>query len=554
MQGNGNGNGGRLQGGGRGPGPGPPFGRGAAGGRGFPMHHQQQGRGGPPNMNMSPPMGGRGMMNGRGPTPGRAAPPMMAGRGPMPPGRGLGLGMGGRQPMMHGQHSQIMGRGAPPPPPPQGMQLQRGPYPPPGAHMNHNIPNRMGHAPPPPPHGMGMGYGQSMGGRGAPPPPPGRQIYPSQQQPFHQQQPQQPPHLRTPQGSMMPSGQVQQQPQLQQQYRPGPTHYGSTNIPAHMPSTSQGATYSVNAQLQQTNLLAATSPKNVSTPYTQEQIDQAWTEHTNNGVKYYHNSISQESTYEKPKALQTQDKTATEGKHTSWTDYTDAKTGKTYYSNGVTTTWETPADYVSAAAIVAKSMEVEAATSAGSEPSKKRRKQNDKEAPFQNHEEAVAAFKGLMLAKGVSPSQKWNEVVKMCSSDSRWDDCEAALTTGERKQALAEYQTRRANELRTQERQERARAKDAYLQLLSEMLPKQPAFSTLSFRFSDVRDSISKDDRFYALPDEKTRESLFLDFVEELRKADDRKKRNKKREAQDSFCAFLKEKEEAGELSFSSTW
>lgn len=290
----------------------------------------------------------------------------------------------------------------------------------------------------------------------------------------------------------------------------------------------------------------------------------------NKGVKYYHNSITKTSTYEKPQALltaqerqQQQQQKAAQAKKaaeastaqtaSTWTEYTDASTGKKYYSNGTTTTWEKPAGFVSPSAIVAQSKAAEEATP--QEASKKKRKVKDqRETPFRNSEEAVAAFKGLLLAKGVSPTQKWNEVVKMCSSDARWDDCEAVLTTGERKQAMAEYQTKRFNELKDQERQERARAKDAFSQLLSEALPKLPVFSVLKTRFSDIRDSISKDDRFYAVQTEGDRETLYLDFCEELRKHDERKKRNKKREAQDDFCLFLKAKEEAGTLKFSSTW
>mgnify|MGYP005843085747 CR=1 FL=1 len=215
----------------------------------------------------------------------------------------------------------------------------------------------------------------------------------------------------------------------------------------------------------------------------------------------------------------------------------------------MSTTWVKPADFVSPIEVVAQSNQQET-----TEPTPKKRKKADKETPFQNKEEAIAAFKGLLLAKDISPILKWHEIIKICSPDSRWDDCEAVLSTGERKQAMAEYQTKRANELRTKEREERARAKDAYIQMLTEIVPKMESFSLWKSRFEDIRDRISKDDRFYAVSEEAMRESLFLDFCEELRKHDERKKRNKKREAQDAFLSFLKEKEEAGSLSFSSTW
>lgn len=188
-------------------------------------------------------------------------------------------------------------------------------------------------------------------------------------------------------------------------------------------------------------------------------------------------------------------------------------------------------------------------------PKKKKKTEPVKEMVlFNNSEEAVAAFKGLLLAKDISPTAKWNEAVKICSSDSRWVACEETLTVGERRQALAEYQTKRANELRNLERQERIRAKDAFGQLLTDLLPSVTTFSAWSSRFADLRTTLSKDDRFYAVEDESTRANLFLDFCEEFRKRDERKKRNRKREAMEAFLSFLKEKEDIGVLTFASTW
>ena len=284
---------------------------------------------------------------------------------------------------------------------------------------------------------------------------------------------------------------------------------------------------------------------------SKEQIDKAWGEHTApSGIKYYHNSVTKESTYTKPAAMFTQ-QPATESPKTSvrpWKEYEDAATGKKYYSNGVATTWEKPAAFES---------EHEMATPPEqTEPAKKKRKKPEakKESEFNNRDEAIAAFKGLLLAKAIAPTLKWNEVAKICSSDSRWDACEDALSVGERRQALAEYQTKRANELKALERQERIRAKEAFGQLLAEVLPSVQGFSALSSRFSDVRISLSKDDRFYAVQEEETRESLFLDFCEEFRKREERKKRNRKRETHEAFNSFLNEREETGVLSFASTW
>jgi len=134
---------------------------------------------------------------------------------------------------------------------------------------------------------------------------------------------------------------------------------------------------------------------------------------------------------------------------------------------------------------------------------------------------------------------------------------------GERKQALAEFQTRRANELREQKRQEKVRAKEAFVSLLTEVLPNVRAFHGKGSGgggggndtgFGEVRDSLSKDDRFYAVEEEGKREELFYDFVEELRKREERQRRGRKRDAKEAFVVFLKLKEDGGNLTFASTW
>jgi len=243
-------------------------------------------------------------------------------------------------------------------------------------------------------------------------------------------------------------------------------------------------------------------------------------------------------------------KAADSTKERGWTQHTDKASGKVYYYNGVTTTWDKPKDFVDST-----SLKRSDASSSPTNAKKKRKKDNDKNSGvslYSSKAEAVAAFKGLLLAKDISPTMKWNDVLKICSSDGRWNACSSV---GERKQALAEYQTKRASELREQKRQEKVRAKDAFNALLTDVLPSVRAFNpSANTRFEDIRDSLSTDDRFYAVEDEETRHELYIDFVEELRKREERQRRSKKREAKESFLAFLKSREEIGSLTFASTW
>lgn len=228
-----------------------------------------------------------------------------------------------------------------------------------------------------------------------------------------------------------------------------------------------------------------------------------------------------------------------------WREYTDAGTGKKYYSNGVSTSWEPPEEFKEALSSAEEPVQP---------PTKKKKKSIEYESKFGSKDEAFSCFRGLLLAKEVTPEMKWNDVSKLCGSDSRWNACEVALSIGERKQCLAEFQTKRANEIRILDRKEKARVRDSFLQLLRDRLPELSNGSVKTRTLAEVREHIAKDDRFYAVADEETRESLYVEFCEEEKKRQERKQRNKKREAKDLFIDFLKEKHEQGKLTFASTW
>jgi pre-mRNA-processing factor 40 len=232
----------------------------------------------------------------------------------------------------------------------------------------------------------------------------------------------------------------------------------------------------------------------------------------------------------------------------TWRIYTDESSGKKYYSDGVTTTWNRPAELGED-----EPAKPNKRASIAEESAPKKKKKENSTSLYSSKAEAVAAFKGLLLAKDIAPHMKWNDVVKICSEDSRWEACS---TIGERKQALAEYQTKRSNELKEVKRLEKGRAKEAFGRLLTDILSENwhELTSGGTCRFIDVRELLSKDDRFHSVEDEVTREELFYDFIEESRKREERTRRNKKREVKEGFLTLLRLYEERGKLSFASTW
>mmetsp|Transcript_19954 Transcript_19954/g.22989 ORF Transcript_19954/g.22989 Transcript_19954/m.22989 type:complete len:810 (+) Transcript_19954:750-3179(+) len=322
-----------------------------------------------------------------------------------------------------------------------------------------------------------------------------------------------------------------------------------------------------------------------------------WKEYTDpkTKVKYYHNSDTKESTYNKPPELEIGNNSTASSLDTSnhkrtatqththqttpqklkksnqesspkkdttpkWKEYTDPNSGKTFYSDGTNSSWTAPPGFE----------DTSTTSSPKSTKSKKhnaRKLNNSGAKKYSTKEEASIAFKGMLLARGITPTTKWSEVAKTCGSDPKWTACE---TVGERKQALAEYQTKRAVEVREERRQEILRAKEQFRKLLAEQLSdvistrakedgagggsSAPNAINTPLRFHERRDKLSRDDRFYGIEEEEVREELFYDFVEDMRKREERIARAKKKAAKDGFMSFLKEREDKGTLLFSSTW
>lgn len=459
-----------------------------------------------------------------------------------------------------GMNNRPMGPGPNNLPPPS-HRINNGNYGP--AHHGHG-PGNGQRIPPPPPHRMGNGnngeHMHSQFGRGGPPPPPPKRMNQNYGPPsFHgpgssprQQQ-------YAPQNSI-PNGPNQQLPYSYSQHSLNPkSSYESMGNQPLMQQPSipvgqlqYGLPSGQNLGLHQPTLGLSGVPLNPNDTVSNWSIHQSPT-----GVEYFYNSVTRESTYNRPPCLgpvkaiskkapgshipaaSTQILPKEKKSKNGWTEHTDNGTGKVYYYNGTITTWEKPDNFD------------DDSTDDSSEnvSTKRKKKKVENTVLYNNKAEAIAAFKGLLLAKAISPTMKWNDVVKICSSDHRWEACS---TAGERRQSLAEYQTRRANTLREEKRQEKMRAKDAFMSLLTDILPSIGGFnSSASASFQDIRDSISKDDRFHAVEQEERREELYLDFVEELRKRDERQRRGRKKEAKEAFLAFLKSIEL---LTYTSTW
>jgi len=217
-----------------------------------------------------------------------------------------------------------------------------------------------------------------------------------------------------------------------------------------------------------------------------------------------------------------------------WKIYKEAKSGKEYYSDGVTSTWEKPADFCDDSDKKSKSEE----NSANGDSN-----HNDELfTSFGSKKEGKEVFVQLLREKGVGSSSKWQEVVKQCSNDYRWNACESK---SERKQALAEFQGKCLKEDRERKRIEEKQARDNFHELLSEIKG-----IDIHSRFDDFVGELSSDSRWHEVAEESQREEYFYDYIDDLEKKGIRDKRWAQKLALDNFIALLK----ASNVSCSSTW
>ena len=165
---------------------------------------------------------------------------------------------------------------------------------------------------------------------------------------------------------------------------------------------------------------------------------------------------------------------------------------------------------------------------------------------YENPAEAVAAFKELLEEREVSLTSKLKEAQDRCSDDPRWN---ALRTTGEKKQALAEYQTWRLKQEKEEARARARRHKESFYVMLAEATE-----IDAKSKFRDCVSLLSEDPRFKAVEDNRLREDYFRDFVEELDKKQRQEAEAQRAEALKDFEALLRLLSEEEKITRKSIW
>ncbi|XP_059148733.1 pre-mRNA-processing factor 40 homolog B-like isoform X2 [Physella acuta] len=310
----------------------------------------------------------------------------------------------------------------------------------------------------------------------------------------------------------------------------------------------------------------------------------AWGEHkAPDGRTYYYNSVTKESSWEKPEELKTpQERLLSQ---CPWKEY-KSDAGKIYFHNAVTkeSRWTKPKELEELEAMIAASAAIQPSSSPSltkSEPSsaieqamqatlasielpppptnaapvhqvpdapsepiieEKEEPQKKEVYVFKNKKEAIEAFKCLLKEKEVPSTASWESAMKLIINDARYG---ALKHLNEKKQAFNEYKTQRAKE---EKEEQRLRAKQAKEDLEQFLMNSEKMNSSIKYWKADT---IFGEDEAWKNVSERDRRDLFDDVVHLIAK---REKEDAKVLRKRNIKVFSEILDSMPNLTFTTTW
>ena len=217
----------------------------------------------------------------------------------------------------------------------------------------------------------------------------------------------------------------------------------------------------------------------------------------------------------------------------TWKEYKTPE-GKPYWSDGATSVWEEPAAYKearekAAALIEANKRAKEAPPVVAKDPEPE---PNIKPLPVLDPKQKVEAFKQLLSDSDIKSTATFPEVSAKLGQHPTY----TALPKGERKQALAEYKTKRAKVEKETERKRSREARAGFLRLLAEA---EEISVDTNWSKADELLAATCDERYQAVSTSTERKGLFDEFVSALREKDASEKRQTTEKAREAFRKAL---------------
>eukprot|EP00898_Chlorokybus_atmophyticus_P006575 jgi/Chlat1/6919/Chrsp52S06597 len=392
--------------------------------------------------------------------------------------------------------------------------------------------------------------------------------------------------------------------------QPG-TAYAPPTQPAH-PNMQQFANAPAMQQYSQAASALPAAPPSApampaqapTTSATSQPGSSDWTEHTApDGRKYYFNTRTKQSSWEKPAELMSHIEASWHraDAETPWKEFTTAD-GRKYYYNKTTreSKWTmpdelkaardralartgaapapaAPAPFAAVANITPTPTAPTEATQPASsppaaQPTTPQASKEDMEASdakkqmsaagkvnvsqaaepaapaketitYASKQEARMAFKELLADAEVGADWTWEQAMKKIINDERYS---ALKTLGERRHAFHEYITAKKKEERDLQRQREKLARESFTQMLQEC-----AELKSTMRYSKAVPLLEKDTRFHEVKVEREREELYEEYMYDLEKKEKERARLVRRQNMAAFRELLEEK---AFITASSQW
>merc|ERR1719273_1621442 len=147
-------------------------------------------------------------------------------------------------------------------------------------------------------------------------------------------------------------------------------------------------------------------------------------------------------------------------------------------------------------------------------------------------DQRMKQFRDLLTEKEISAFSTWEKELHKIVFDPRY----LLLTSKERKQVFDKYVRDRAEEERREKRNRMKEKKDGFRKLLED------AKVTSKSGFSDFANKYGKDERFKGVEKMRERESLFNEYLSEIRKKEKEDRVAKEKQIRKEFFAMLKER------------
>ncbi|AFZ80633.1 hypothetical protein BEWA_000380 [Theileria equi strain WA] len=233
-----------------------------------------------------------------------------------------------------------------------------------------------------------------------------------------------------------------------------------------------------------------------------------WTEHfSKDGRRYYYNQQTKKSQWEKPDELKTEQELEIEVK-THWKPYSSAD-GKVFYYNTETheSVWEVPEQV--------KNLLAEKGSSTGNV-----------------QENLKGAFMSWLEKFNFTQKTTWEAAVKLLEADERWPMF-STLTRGEKKQLFSEF----SSQIHRRKQEEMRKKKAMVHEIIFKELSEWPELSYHT-TYVDFAKNFNKRE-WWEWADEKTRDSIFQDYIEREEKELKKKAKEKKVKSMDKLLDIL---------------